>query len=385
MEELLHFIGEIYEAAWNPDHWDSVMEQLCCLVGARSGGINVEDHVSGSRYMIATHGMPGMAKLSYRLGLAKHDHIFKIQANRPVGEAAQVAHHAEMKSVSPLYYRLIMKPNNMGYVAAISFFNDEQWHAGIGIHRGFEAEPFGEQELRLLDRLAPHFQRALRIQRELHRLKNRAARLDAALSRLMLGVMVIDERKEIIYRNAVAEAVIERHPALQLSGNRLRLHHREESRQLDELMSRALDEAPEDISSRRLAMGVHHPEREHPIMLMLASMSELGPDTAPRAGRAVIYLSEPGADFALPGETLRELFGLSNAEAGVAISLVNGLSLKSIAERNGVSQETVRSQLKKVFLKTGTNKQQDMIRLLLRTGLQGHYTGEGSRHSARNT
>lgn len=370
-DKLLHFIGEIYEAAWNPDHWDSVMEQLCELIGARSGGINVEDHLHGGRYMIGTHGMPAMAKLSYRLGLAKYDHIFQIQAKRPVAEAALVARHDEMKTVNPLYYRFIMKPNNMGYVAAISFFNDKEWHAGIGIHRGFESEPFGETALRMLDRLAPHFQRALRIQRELQRLKSRAARLDAALSRLMLGVMVINERRELVYRNAVADAVIEQHPALTLSGNRLRLYRREEHEQLEGLMSRALEGFINGAAPGQLAMGAHHPEREHPLLLMLAPMSELAPDFVPDGdGRAVIYLSEPGADFALPGETLRQLFGLTDAEAGIAVALANGLSLKAIAERNGVSQETVRSQLKGVFSKTGTGKQQELLRLLLRTGIQ---------------
>jgi DNA-binding NarL/FixJ family response regulator len=57
------------------------------------------------------------------------------------------------------------------------------------------------------------------------------------------------------------------------------------------------------------------------------------------------------------------------AESGVASALVNGLSVEQIAERHQVSRETVRSQLKSIFGKLGVSKQQDVVRLLLNSGL----------------
>jgi hypothetical protein len=100
-------------------------------------------------------------------------------------KAALVVRHDEQAEENPLYYRLIMKPNDLGYVAAISLFNDKEWHAGIGVHRSFKAEPFGDRELQLLDVLAPHFQRALRIDKALQQATHRAASLQSVLSELM--------------------------------------------------------------------------------------------------------------------------------------------------------------------------------------------------------
>jgi len=61
---------------------------------------------------------------------------------------------------------------------------------------------------------------------------------------------------------------------------------------------------------------------------------------------------------------LREIYGLTWAEAEVLAGLVNGLSVKKIAQARHVSVNTARAQLKSVMSKTGTNRQVDLIRLV---------------------
>ena len=58
------------------------------------------------------------------------------------------------------------------------------------------------------------------------------------------------------------------------------------------------------------------------------------------------------------------LFDLTPAEAAVARGIASGDSIPDFARRNGVSPETVRTQLRAVFEKTGTRRQADLVRLL---------------------
>lgn len=365
-EGLLSFIGDIYEASYRPEQWGVALTRLCQLLNAQSGGIYVEDHAARSRYMLANHGLPRLAGATYRLGLGKYDPIYQIQAARPVAEAAQVARHMDQKRENPLYYRLMMKPHDVGYVAAISLFNDAEWHAGIGIHRSFQAEPFSDKELQLLNVLAPHFQRALRIQKALHQAKHRAASLQSVLSELMQGVLVLDRHNRITYRNAVSARILARHPALSLDGDRLRPHNRQDAVQLWATVSSLRQGA-----TRQQAVGLYHPDRTHPLVLMATlrddaseALTEIYGD-----GEIVLYLSDPGSPFHASDEDLASLFNFTRAEAGIAIALVNGLSVEAIAARNQVGQGTVRSQLKSIFSKLGVSKQQDVVRLLLNSGL----------------
>ena len=63
---------------------------------------------------------------------------------------------------------------------------------------------------------------------------------------------------------------------------------------------------------------------------------------------------------------LRRAYGLTAAEARLALALDRGGTLVEIAARLGVSYETVRAQLKAAFTKTGTRKQRDLLALVIK-------------------
>jgi DNA-binding CsgD family transcriptional regulator len=63
--------------------------------------------------------------------------------------------------------------------------------------------------------------------------------------------------------------------------------------------------------------------------------------------------------------TLRRLYRLTPAEASVAVEVLRGEAPKSIAEKMSVLPSTVRTQLLRVFEKTGVHRQADLGQLLL--------------------
>ena len=62
---------------------------------------------------------------------------------------------------------------------------------------------------------------------------------------------------------------------------------------------------------------------------------------------------------------IAQVFGLSAAEAQVALLLVHGHSLRSVAETLGVSEHTVRTQTKKIYARTGCCGQLELVRSIL--------------------
>jgi DNA-binding CsgD family transcriptional regulator len=64
-------------------------------------------------------------------------------------------------------------------------------------------------------------------------------------------------------------------------------------------------------------------------------------------------------------QLLRDWYGLTPAEARVAVLLASGLSLDAIAERLGIGANTALTHLKSIFGKTDTRRQGELIRLLL--------------------
>jgi DNA-binding CsgD family transcriptional regulator len=69
-------------------------------------------------------------------------------------------------------------------------------------------------------------------------------------------------------------------------------------------------------------------------------------------------------------ELLRCHFGLTPAEARLALHLVAGETLRSAEVKLGITYESARTQLKKIFNKTGTSRQAELVVVLL-TALPG--------------
>jgi DNA-binding CsgD family transcriptional regulator len=78
-----------------------------------------------------------------------------------------------------------------------------------------------------------------------------------------------------------------------------------------------------------------------------------------------LFVSDSEASVRIPPEALRTAFDVTPAEARVASLLVQGKGTSQIADALKLSKHTVRNEIKSMFLKTGTNRQSELIRLLL--------------------
>ena len=87
-------------------------------------------------------------------------------------------------------------------------------------------------------------------------------------------------------------------------------------------------------------------------------------------GGAMVSILDP-ARRRLPSHGfLREAFGFTATEAGLALDLADGLAAADCAALRGVSVHTVRSQLRALFIKTGLSRQAELVSLLLAMGVQ---------------
>ena len=61
---------------------------------------------------------------------------------------------------------------------------------------------------------------------------------------------------------------------------------------------------------------------------------------------------------------LKDAFGLTDAESRFAGALFNSLNLSDAAQSTGITDSTARSYLKRIFMKTGTRRQPELVSLL---------------------
>jgi DNA-binding CsgD family transcriptional regulator len=89
-------------------------------------------------------------------------------------------------------------------------------------------------------------------------------------------------------------------------------------------------------------------------------------ETRTTAPAAVVFIKDP-EEGAPAQQTLRDLFGLTRTEAAIATALANGDDIPRIVSAFGISTGTVRSHIKTILTKTGTNRQAQVVALIART------------------
>ena len=79
---------------------------------------------------------------------------------------------------------------------------------------------------------------------------------------------------------------------------------------------------------------------------------------------SILVVTPLGASQTLPHDLLNGLFDLSPSEIRAANGLLEGKTIDDLAGQFALSRETIRSQVKAVFAKTGTTRQSELIALL---------------------
>ena len=82
---------------------------------------------------------------------------------------------------------------------------------------------------------------------------------------------------------------------------------------------------------------------------------------------AVIFVNDPDKNNRPTVVQLREKFGMTPAEAGFAVEILNGDGIQAAADRLSISKATARTHLSRIFDKTGTRRQAELVRVLLST------------------
>jgi len=113
-------------------------------------------------------------------------------------------------------------------------------------------------------------------------------------------------------------------------------------------------------------MALATPSRQAPLSVTVAPVRAERFSPVYRGHSILVCVTDLEAKVKLPEQTLRELFGLTPAEARLARAIFEGLSPGEAAASFGVSPHTVRVQLGHIFAKTGTNRQSELVRLMMR-------------------
>jgi DNA-binding CsgD family transcriptional regulator len=233
---------------------------------------------------------------------------------------------------------------------------DDQW--GLAIQRTIEQGPFSPREARRLAALSRKLGSAAALARSLG-----FVRAEAALDAFQVSgsaVVLLNRLGEVLRVNAAAERMLETNP--RIVKRRVVSTDRDATAALD----RALHAVLWSRSASALMPPVPLPRPgKRPVLAYPVRLAAVSAD-ALAACQAVLVLVDPDARPRPPEAALRSGFGLTAAEARLAMQLAAGETLDDAADALGIAKETARVQLKAVFGKLDLHRQSELVALLAR-------------------
>ncbi|HVV91881.1 MAG TPA: hypothetical protein VHD15_00535 [Hyphomicrobiales bacterium] len=217
-----------------------------------------------------------------------------------------------------------------------------------GARRRFEAA-----DKPRLQRVVPYVKRALQLRLRLGR---QAPKLgSAALDALAFGIVVAAADGRIAFANAVAEALAGAGAGITLTGRVVGAGRPADAAKLARLIRDAAGGGAGGIARVAGSAG---------LLVVLVTPLPRRADGDLGTGYALLSLRPARDEPAFDAATLRQAFGLSPAQAEIAMALFEGHAPEAIAARRGIRISTLRTHLAHIFLRTGARDQRDLVRVL---------------------
>ena len=362
-------IANLYEAVFDPAMAVEFLQELAVRTESRAAHIAVFDNRSDAVLLDLNAGVVGSTpeelaeiRRSYDEVYAPIDYRRMHLTSLPVGEWYQCH---EVFPVQRLrrerFFREFVLKWDLRYFTAIKMGSGGGLTTYLGLNRRAEQGPHDEQDMRFLKQLTIHLTRASKLFYKSRSFRSYLSPELESLQYLSSGVIILDRFQRVLFTNAAAEALFQSEPGFALNDGVLETAAHSLRKRFSEEVTKVINNGTPGAVLLKSMDG----SRNSGMPCYLLKLPEKS-DSYRLAGDPAVLVLVPQAQRNAPEAValLRTLYSLSRREADLAFSIANGATPQDYARDAKLEISTVRSQLKSVFLKTGTHRQTELVRLL---------------------
>lgn len=361
-EQLLDLI---YESAAEPTLWLSVVQEVARALNSDSGMLLVQ-RLDNRLVIDRISGLSEASADAYRARHVRNPFTLYL-VDKPIGT---VVSSAEMLPLPQLqrtaFFDEVLRTQSLDHSAFNILVAQDGIKGGICLNRETKRGAYEGRELRMLELLTPHLRRSLRLAMQFDAYKLiQQAQFDA-LEHLAVGVLMLDGRGRVILANAAARQWSRAGGPLILTAGAFTHRATPDARRLDKLLRGAISGTP------MASVGVSGADQEEALLIVACAVrrneSERLVGGGLRQPSALVFVFDTANREGVPAEWLIEGFGLTPMEARVALASAGGAGTIDAAAMLGISPNTVKTHLGRIFGKTGTSGQVQLAGLVASVG-----------------
>lgn len=368
-------INLIYDAALNPTIWSTVVEEIMAITGAEKANLLIYDQLDPDSLVVHHAGYKNINDIILRYqqeDLASLDKSFssswmpnngEVYANHKVFNGIE-----EYKLSAGRLYSDFFKEIDILYQMGSVFQNTQYRWEVLGLHRGLTSNPFEDDVINQITRLAPHFRRALEIHRQMNVVQEKTKVLHSLLNQMTTGVILLDHKLSVRFINNHGEDLLRQQKSLYLThNNQISANHANQLYLLKHLISSAISPHKTGHMNAAPSGAIRIGGKEKSLLLTIIPISEMT-DFTELVNENIsvgIFFSDPQANQKLSHRLLANHFKLTPLEIKVAEAFLNYIEFEKTAESCGLTLSSTRTYMKNIYEKTERHSQAELMQLLM--------------------
>ena len=267
---------------------------------------------------------------------------------------------------SAKWHKNAVAPHGYGDAIATLLAKSSAQFGSLSLFRSEIKPCYGAAEVATLQRLAPHIRRAVLISDMLDARALERDMLAAALDRLAVGIVLTDAECRIVHTNEAADRMFDDGSIVRRAGDQLAARDANAGRELTQAIADAASGTTIDIPRSGIVVPLTGEAGRDLAAWILPLDSGLRRELAAGfAARVAVFIRELGDTSPFPAELFVRRYAITPAESRVMMLIVQGMTIAETAEALGISLPTAKTHLARLFDKTGTSRQADLVRLAM--------------------
>ena len=362
--QLSALIGDIYNAALEPNEWPVVLAAVCRYVGGSAAMIYWHDSVflTGDRYH-SWGDDPVYTKLYFETYVELNPAIAMI-VRAPVGNAVAFSSLiAQPELRVTRFFKEWMWPQ--GYIDNVfaNLDSSPTAAASFAVARHIRDGMVDGDALGRMQLLVPHMQRAVLIGKVLEAGRTELTAMRKLVDGIAASIFLVDRKGAILHFNEAAARMLEDGDMVSRGKDGGLLLDRRPAYDVRNLVASVLRNT--ENHGGRFSLPLTGRSGRNYLVHLLSLKKDKHKGTADATDAVVAVFIRPAEIDTQSGlAMIAQRYRLTPREIDVLRGLVENGGVPEVARREGISARTVKAHLSSIFAKTGTARQADLVKLL---------------------
>jgi DNA-binding CsgD family transcriptional regulator len=366
-EVLSTLIGDIYDAALDASLWVPVLGKARDFVGGMAAALYCKDAVAKSGQVFYQDG--GIGSDFTRLYFDKY---VKLDPTTTAQVLADVGQTVATENIMPYgefvetrFYREWVQPQ--GVVDCANHVLDKSPTGAVlfGVFRHERHGLVDDEMRRRLRLIVPHLRRAVLVGRAIDLNTATTARFVDCLDNLSAGVFFVAATGSIVHANASGHAMLESADLLCAVDGRLVASDADSDQALQETLAAAV-KGDSAVGTRGISQPLltRRDSERYVAHVMPLPYGARRQAASYYAAAAALFVQKVALQTPSAPEAIAKTYKLTPSELRVLLAIVHVGGVPETAEALGVAESTVKTHLRRLFDKTGSNRQADLVKLM---------------------